>query len=336
MNEFVAAPAALEAGRFDPDSAERSWTLPARWYRDPLIYARERERIFRRSWIYQGHAGDLPAAGDGLDGQVDGTPVRVERTTGGKLVASAPAEGRRPPRVELLAGFVFVNLDPKAAPLATQIGGFADDIYRCCPRVDELVRVARIERAIAANWKTVVDNNHECYHCAHNHPALMQLVDYEHRAVWRDDGITFSHRVARKRLDNPAYRLDAGSLRQDSLFGYVWPTLVPLWFPGSPGAVLFQILPTGPETCIARHDFYFLAAQPSAQERDFMRYIDRELVPEDIALCEAVQRGLHSRGYTQGKLVVDRERPDFSEHHVHFFQSLVYHALTESRPARGG
>lgn len=328
MNEFVAGDAALDAGRFDPDSAERSWTLPAHWYHDPGIHARERERIFRHGWIYQGHVGDLPAAGDRFDGQVDGTPILLERSADGKIVATAPTAPWRSLRVELLAGFVFVNLDSDAMPLAAQIGSFADDVYRCCPRVDELVRVARIERAVAANWKTVVDNNHECYHCAHNHPALMQLVDYRNQAVWRDDGITFSHTVRRKRLDNSAYHLDPDTLRQDSLFAYVWPTLVPLWFPGPPGAVLFQIIPTGPETCIARHDFYFLAVEPSPPEREFMRYIETVLVPEDIALCEAVQRGLHSRGYRQGKLVVDRARPDFSEHHVHFFQRMVYRAVT--------
>ncbi len=328
MDTSLAAPATLEVGRFDPDSAERSWTLPAHWYFDPAIYAREREFIFRRAWIYQGHVGDLFAAGDRIDGQIDGTPVRVERSDGGEIVATAAAGNRRPARVEVLAGFVFVNLDADAAPLAARIGRFADDIYRCCPRVDELLRVARIERKVAANWKTVVDNNHECYHCALNHPALMQLVDYRNQAVWRDDGITFSHTVRHRRHDNPAYRLAPGSLRQDSLFGYVWPTLVPLWFPGSPGAVLFQIVPTGPESCIARHDFYFLDVEPSAQERDFMRYIESVLLPEDVALCEAVQRGLHSHGYHQGKFVVDRSRPDFSEHHVHFFQRLVFRALS--------
>lgn len=328
MNEFVVPSATLDAGRFDPASAERSWTLPAHWYFDPAIYARERECIFRRGWIYQGHVSDLRARGDALAGRIDDLALRLERTDDGEIAAFlATDDRRRPLRVEVLAGFVFVNLDAETESLAALTGRFVDDVYRCCPRVDEFVRVRRSERAVAANWKTVVDNNHECYHCAHNHPALMQLVDYRNQAVWRDDGITFSHTVRRKRLDNPAYRLDPGALHQDSLFGYVWPTLVPLWFPGSPAAVLFQIVPTGPESCIARHDFYFLDAEPNRQEREFMRYIEKVLVPEDVALCEAVQRGLHSRGYRQGKLVVDRARPDFSEHHVHFFQSLVFRAL---------
>ena len=42
---------------------------------------------------------------------------------------------------------------------------------------------------------------------------------------------------------------------------------------------------------------------------------------------ERVQKGLRSRGYSQGRFVVDRDRPEFSEHHVHFFQKMVHDAL---------
>ena len=62
-----------------------------------------------------------------------------------------------------------------------------------------------------------------------------------------------------------------------------------------------------------------------------MDFIKTVLVPEDVGLCERVQKGLHSRGYTQGRFVVDRERPDFSEHHVHFFQKMVHDALKDPR-----
>ena len=59
-----------------------------------------------------------------------------------------------------------------------------------------------------------------------------------------------------------------------------------------------------------------------------INYIDTVLVAEDMELCEQVQRGLRSRGYEQGKFVVDRAHCEFSEHHVHFFQRFVYQALT--------
>ncbi len=334
MNEQATpAPAALlDVGRFDPKCAESSWTLPSTWYFDEQIYALEQSRIFSKTWCYQCHKGDVASPGDRCYGNVAGQPIVIWHEQDHGLHA-INLTNQRAISIETYAGFVFVNLDPAALPLRQQAGKFIDDMYRCCPRLDELVRVQRIEREVGANWKTLIDNNHECYHCAFNHKSLMQLVDYESQAVWSDDGITFSHEVKRKQLDNPAYALNPDELRQDSLFGFIWPTLIPLWFPGSPSVVLFQVIPNGPESSIARHDFYFLDTGMSSQEQDFVDYIDKVLVPEDVTLCESVQRGLRSRGYRQGKLIVDRSRPDFSEHHVHFFQQFVYQALLEAKAA---
>ncbi|MDP2738756.1 MAG: aromatic ring-hydroxylating dioxygenase subunit alpha [Pseudorhodobacter sp.] len=232
----------------------------------------------------------------------------------------------KPVRVEIYGGFVFVNLDPAAEPLIEQAPQLLRDMYQECPQLDSLLRVKRFERQVAANWKTIVDNNHECYHCAVNHKSLMELVDYEGSAHWTEDGITFSHRVLHREGENSSYKLE--KLEQESLFAFVFPTLIPLFFPGTPGLVMFQILPTGPETSTVRHDFYF-RGEPTEQEQAFMTWITDVLASEDMAICENVQRGLHSRGYVQGKFVVDRARVDFSEHHVHFFQSLVHKAMTQ-------
>ena len=235
----------------------------------------------------------------------------------------------KPVRLEEYAGFLFVNLDLDAVPLCEQAARFLQDMHECCPRLDDLVRVNRVERQISANWKTLVDNNHECYHCKVNHKSLMELVDYDKTSVWSEDGITFTHTVERKLLDNSAYALQDSAAKQESLFGYIWPTTIPLFFPGSPNLVIFQILPTGPETSTVRHDFYFLNRELNKQEAAFMTWVTDVLVVEDVGLCESVQRGLHSRGYRQGRFVVDRSQPGFSEHHVHRFQSFVYQALLQ-------
>jgi choline monooxygenase len=233
----------------------------------------------------------------------------------------------KPVRLENYAGFLFVNLDPDAVPLIEQAPGFLEDMYRCCPKLDRLSPVKRFERQVKANWKTLVDNNHECYHCDANHESLMELVDYRDKAVWKEDAITFTHTVERKRLDNTAYAVDEESIEQDSLFGYIWPNLIPLFFPGTPGLVMFQIQPLAPELSQLRHDFYLLSRQPSEQEKQFMNWFSHVLSEEDVSLCENVQRGLHSRGYRQGRFVVDRQQVEYSEHHVHFFQNLVREAV---------
>ncbi|MBT5434433.1 MAG: aromatic ring-hydroxylating dioxygenase subunit alpha, partial [Rhodospirillaceae bacterium] len=41
----------------------------------------------------------------------------------------------------------------------------------------------------------------------------------------------------------------------------------------------------------------------------------------------SVQRGLHSRGYDQGRFVVDESRSGIGEHVVHHFHKMVKDAL---------
>lgn len=233
----------------------------------------------------------------------------------------------KPIRLEDYGGLLFINFDADAVPLVEQAGVLLGHMHETCPRLEDLRRVHRFERDVKANWKTVIDNNHECYHCDANHRTLMELIDYAGTAVWTDDGITFSHRVQNKALENGAYNLRPEELAQESLFGFIFPVHIPLMFPGSPSLIMFQILPTGPETTRERMDFYLLGDQPSEQEQRFIDFITGTLVPEDVGLCEEVQKGLHSLGYRQGRFVVDRSHPEFSEHHVHFFQRMVRDAL---------
>ena len=369
----------LESGRFCPDSAEDSWTLPSSWYRDPAIFHREREKIFYRSWVYQCAANELPNAGDYYCGAVADQEIIVIRGDDGVLrcfynVCSHRAhpllEGQgnigtivcpyhqwcyhndgsfrtargkdslkdwipenadlKPVRLEEYTGLIFVNLDPNAIPLIEQAPKFHDDMLAICPQMTDLYRVKRLEREVKANWKIVIDNNHECYHCAVNHPELMQLVDYRSRAVWSDDGITFSHTIdGDGSVKHAAYMLGAADSGQQSLFGYVWPNTIPLFFPGPTSLVLFQIIPLEPELTMVRHDFYFKQSQPNAQEQALIDWIDTVLIPEDMVLCENVQRGLHSKGYTQGKFMVNHNDCSYSEHHVHFFQRLVHSAVKD-------
>ncbi len=329
----------LDPGGFH-DQAELSYTLPSTWYYEPEIYRLEHDAIFYQNWWYQCHRSELAAAGDCYRGSVADRQILIRRGRQGAIDAvvddtgfvtpvGANPDKRRsgPVRIEDYGGFLFANFDPEAISLAEQSPKFLRDMYDCCPRLDELVHARRFEREIAANWKTVIDNNHECYHCAANHPSLMQLVDYRDRALWSNDAVTFSHRVEALHADNTAYAVDPASRAQESLFGYVWPNLIPLFFPGTPGLVMFQVLPLAPERTLVRHDFYFLEREPSAQEEEFMHWFSNVLNVEDIDLCENVQRGLHSRGYHQGRFVVDRDNVGISEHHVHFFQQLVLHAL---------
>ena len=65
--------------------------------------------------------------------------------------------------------------------------------------------------------------------------------------------------------------------------------------------------------------WYTIGGEPSATI-DGLAKQDRETtVEEDIGLVESVQRGLNSRGYSGGPLVLD---PEFGVHSEHSVQKL--------------
>ena len=54
----------------------RAETLPYSWYADPAVATAEHERIFRRSWQYVGHTGELDGPGSMFPTQVGGAAGR--------------------------------------------------------------------------------------------------------------------------------------------------------------------------------------------------------------------------------------------------------------------
>jgi Rieske 2Fe-2S family protein len=68
-----------------------------------------------------------------------------------------------PIAVELWQGFVFVRLDAAGETLVAQLGALPE---RVRPYPLASLRVgARAERMVDANWKILVENFMECYHC---------------------------------------------------------------------------------------------------------------------------------------------------------------------------
>jgi len=78
---------------------------------------------------------------------------------------------------------------------------------------------------------------------------------------------------------------------------------------------------------IEYQDWFLPTEIPSPQLKEAMDYQKDVLQPEDVSLCVSVQRGLKSKGYNQGRFMVDAERTELSEHAVHHFQELVVNAL---------
>jgi choline monooxygenase len=60
-------------------SAVEVRSLPWSWYTDPAVLQLERERIFRHSWQYVGHTGDVPEPGSFVATSVGDVPVVLVR-----------------------------------------------------------------------------------------------------------------------------------------------------------------------------------------------------------------------------------------------------------------
>ncbi|HZB42445.1 MAG TPA: aromatic ring-hydroxylating dioxygenase subunit alpha [Ilumatobacter sp.] len=73
--------------------------------------------------------------------------------------------------VQVWHGLVFVSLSESAPPpLTPALDALASDMTHARP--ERLKEAFRESYAIAANWKIVLENYLECYHCRINHPEL--------------------------------------------------------------------------------------------------------------------------------------------------------------------
>src|SRR5690625_359302 len=107
-------------------------------------------------------------------------------------------------QVEEFCGFIYVNLDPSARPLAEQSGDLAIEIGHWAPDVDKLTFAHRLTYDIKSNWKNVVDNFLECYHCPTAHKDFCTLVDMDTYKV-TTHGIYSSHMAEAGTSENATY-----------------------------------------------------------------------------------------------------------------------------------
>ncbi|MEU7876688.1 aromatic ring-hydroxylating oxygenase subunit alpha [Microbispora bryophytorum] len=226
--------------------------------------------------------------------------------------------------VEEFGGFVYVNLDPSATPLAEQAADLAADIARWAPDVAGLTHAKRLTYDIASNWKNVIDNFLECYHCHVAHKEFVDLVDMDTYEV-KTHGIWSSHFAEAGTQENAAYDVAGASVTQHAVW-WLWPNTCLLRYPGRGNFMVLQAIPAGPGRTLETWDFYFETAELMDAEVEAVRYIDEVLQQQDIAIVESVQRGMNTPAFDQGRIVYDPAGSGLSEHGVHHFHGLVLDA----------
>ncbi len=243
----------------------------------------------------------------GLDGALAGTPEfdGVEGFDRGST--------RLPVfRVETWIGLVFVCLtgveDGGPPPLAEVLGELHGRLE--ARGLARLSLAFRRDWEIACDWKVYVDNYLEGYHIPVVHPGLMKELDYR---AYR----TETH--GRWSIQHAPIVSAGGRLRRredDSEAAYYWvfPNLMLNVYPDNYSTNL--ILPLGPGRTLTVFEWYVADPESPAVRRvveETVAFSD-EVQHEDIAICEAVQRGLRSRTYSAGRFSVRREN---GVHHFH-------------------
>lgn len=253
-----------------------------------------------------------------LDGALRGAP-RTDNLEGfdkGGIRLSAV-------QAEEFCGFVYVNLDPGAAPLAEQSGGLAGEIGKFAPDIGRLTFAHRLEFDIRSNWKNVVDNFLECYHCPVAHKDFCTLLQFDTYRV-TTHGIYSSHMAKGSDRANTAYSTEGATVNDHAVW-WLWPNTCLMRYPGRGNFLVMNIIPVGEDRTRETYDFFFEDPEPSEQEWEAIRYIEGVLQREDIDLVESVQRGMSTPAYESGRIVHD---PDsgMTEHAVHHFHGLVLEA----------
>ena len=328
-----------------------SVTLPSSWYYDPAVYERERSAVFGTEWVCVARADQLAEPGQYVATTIAGWPILVVvgddrrvrglhnvcRHRAGPLVWDGAGHtaslvcryhgwnynlsgeltrardfGDVEPlglclgsvRAEAWRGLVFVSLSPTGPSLIEDLGAFVGECAGFS--MEDFVFRGEVVHELPVNWKTYTDNYLEGYHIPLVHPALNKEIDARRYRV--DVGDRWCRHSAPAR--------DGSAVAGRWLWR--WPNLALNLYPD--GMNVERVLPEGPRRTRVVYQYFFRpGTQPESYEES-MR-MSAQLMEEDRAICEAVQRNLESGAYETGELSPRHEQG------VAAFQELVRAAL---------
>ncbi|MBV8196527.1 MAG: aromatic ring-hydroxylating dioxygenase subunit alpha [Candidatus Eremiobacteraeota bacterium] len=238
----------------------------------------------------------------------------------GRLIASpfiarddVPERARRLHGVGVAewGGFVFLHLafdeaERAGATLAAQLGIVPQRVARY--PLAELRTACSLHYDVAANWKVILENYNECYHCAGVHPELCRIVpafkeaggrdlDWDRGIEHRDGAWTFtlsgtSDRAPFATLDDEERVRHKGEL--------IYPNL--MLSLAADHVASFALVPRGPAQTTIVCDLLFHpdeTSKPSFDPRDASEFWDL-VNHQDWHICESVQAGMKSKAFDYG------------------------------------
>jgi glycine betaine catabolism A len=269
------------------------------------------------------------------------------------------ANGLVPVNLELWQGFVFINLVDEGATFAD----FVQDLPDWFSRFDlgALKRVRQIDYDVKANWKAIVENYSECYHCPGVHPQLNKITPYNlgewipSVGPWSGSWMPVVGDYETLSMDGDMTGHGRGMLPgmtdEDAKRVYyfiIWPNLLISLHPDY--LMSHRVVPLEPGRTFIACEWFFDPAvidSPGFDPSDAIEFWDLTN-RQDWEVCELQQAGTRSRAYTPGRysgievgvhtfdlMVADRYAADgvFTK-----FRRMTKAEATKSRPpaeARG-
>jgi phenylpropionate dioxygenase-like ring-hydroxylating dioxygenase large terminal subunit len=230
-------------------------------------------------------------------------------------------------RTETFLGFIFVNLDTDAKPMDDWFPDARAELEEWVPQFEQLKPLEWVEVTENCNWKVSVENYSECYHCSLNHPTFATGVVKPETYDIQPQGYCLRHTTECQNLSDMTYDINSGFEHQNEYSSwFLWPMFS---FQVYPGNVLntYHWRAIDADHVVVWRGWYSLNGAEDKVARQ-LAIQDRETtVEEDIHLVESVQRGLKSRGYVPGPLVVDPKCGVNSEHSIMHLQKWMREAV---------
>ncbi|WP_432503897.1 aromatic ring-hydroxylating oxygenase subunit alpha [Serratia sarumanii] len=297
-----------------------------------ILVVRGRDNVLRAFYNVCPHRGHQLLAGDGRAKNVITCPYHAWAfKLDGELAHARNCENVQnfdkenshlmPVRVEEYAGFIYVNLDSQAGTVEDQLPGLGAKVREACPQVDDLKLAARFVTRTPANWKNIVDNYLECYHCGPAHPGFADSVQVDR--YWHTLHGNWTLQFGYARPSEQSFKFEEG--KEASFHGiWLWPCTMFNMPPLEGMMTVIYEFPVDAETTLQHYDIYFTNADLSDEQLKLIDWYRDVFRPEDLRLVESVQKGLKSRGYRgQGRIMADGAGSGVSEHGIAHFHNLL-------------
>lgn len=228
-------------------------------------------------------------------------------------------------KVDTLGPWVFANADENCDSLESFYGPVLDIIADSGLDLNSLELWERTEWQARANWKTMLENYLECYHCAVAHPGFSAAIDVDQDSYKLTSHQWFLSQVGHVResaLEGKT-RIKiydaAGSIKQ-AQYHLLWPNFTVNINPGFPNLSIDVWMPLGPNEAKGFSEQYFAPGVDKKWAQDLIDF-NTEVGEEDDILTNSVQRGLIGGVPSVGRFLTN------SEHLCIEFQKLIVKAL---------